>query len=67
MTFIELLQEKCKEKNIAPSKMLENTGINPNLYSKWKARNTIPAADTVYKLAEALGCRIEDLLGMPRL
>lgn len=41
---------------------LESIGIPQSTFSKWKARNTIPRSDDLYRIAKYIGVSMEYLL-----
>jgi len=49
-------------KSITPLKSLEAIGLPSNVISNWKARNTIPKSDDLYKIAKLLDVSMEWLL-----
>lgn len=50
-------------KSIKPLKdVIEQTGISQPSFSKWKARNSMPKADDLYKIACCLNVSMEYLL-----
>lgn len=63
MTFLQRLERILESKKISKGKLLSDLGINRNAFFDWKNRGTIPAADTVAKIADYLGTTTDYLLG----
>lgn len=51
----------CAQKGVAPSTVMRRCGMAAATYSCWSEK-TIPRRTTLLKLAEHLGCTIDDLL-----
>ena len=59
------LQEKRKEKGLSQSQLAEASGVNKRMiqYYEQGAKDIRKAqVETVFKLAHALGCLIEDII-----
>lgn len=59
----EKIKERAKGKNISVADMLESCGINKNGLFIMQNRGSIPKADTLGKIADALSCSVDYLLG----
>lgn len=57
--FVKKIDEILKEKNIKRASMCEDVGISTTIITAWDKRNTIPAADVAFKIADYLNvsCR----------
>lgn len=51
----------CAQKGVAPSTVMRRCGMAAATYSCW-SDDTVPRQSTVKRLAEHLGCTIDDLL-----
>lgn len=57
--FVKKIDEILKEKNIKRSALCEDVGLTHSALTDWSKRNTIPAADVAFKIADYLNvsCR----------
>ena len=62
MTFSENLQQTRKKLNISQEKLAEQLNITRQAISKWESGQSVPDADTLLKLSEALGVSPNRLL-----
>lgn len=51
----------CNKKGVSPSSVLTKCGMNPTTYSCWTDQ-TVPRRSTLLRLADYLGCTVEELL-----
>jgi repressor LexA len=61
MTFLDRLDELCKEKNISKRKLEREAGLSNGVTSKWKDKN--PNQDSLQKMSEYLGVSVSYLIG----
>lgn len=54
------IQELCKGKNISVYRLEKKLEFSSGAIRKWS--NSMPAADKLQKVANELGCTIDDLL-----
>lgn len=59
LNAIEIIE---RIKHHLSSKDLEVLGYSPQVITNWKARNTIPRADDLYRIAKYIGVSMEYLL-----
>lgn len=59
--FKENFDRVCTLRGVAPTTVLRSLGMNPSTYTGW-TDTTIPRQSTVKKLADYLGCTVDDLL-----
>lgn len=59
--FKRNFERMCTQKGVAPSTVMRQCGMAAATYSCW-TEDTIPRQSTVKKLADYLGCTIDDLL-----
>lgn len=58
------IKKRREEKNISLSELSRQTGISKGYLSSLESENADrPSADTLYKIAQALGTTVADLLG----
>mgnify|MGYP004630346031 CR=1 FL=1 len=60
------LEELCREKNISTSKLAEMVGVSKGNTSTWKKGGN-PSLDVLCKMADALDCTIDYLLGNEKI
>ncbi len=60
--FWERFYNQCLEKGIKPNPFGKTIGISSGVLTKWKD-GTIPNGETLFKIAEALDCSVDYLLG----
>jgi transcriptional regulator with XRE-family HTH domain len=53
----------AKSKNITIKNMLDECGLNKNVISTMQARNSMPKADNLGRIADYLDCSVDYLLG----
>lgn len=54
MTFYDRLRMICDDRGVSVSALCKQIGLNPTTGATWKKRGSIPKAETVTKIAEAL-------------
>ncbi len=59
--FKENFIKICNERNVAPTVVCQNIGLSAAAYSKW-TDESVPRKATLMKLADYLGCTVNDLL-----
>lgn len=62
MAFIKRVIEELDFQGKTQSQLAEYLGVNKAAISMWIKRDSIPAADTAYKVAQFLGVSLEYLL-----
>lgn len=62
MTFYENFAKLCKQRNVKPSRVAEDCGINRSNVSNWKKNGYTPRADDLKKIAQYLGVSVGYLL-----
>ena len=62
MAFIKNVVEELDFQGKTQSQLAEYLGVNKAAISMWIKRDSIPAADTAYKVAQFLGVSLEYLL-----
>ncbi len=62
MAFIKNVVEELEFQGKTQSQLAEYLGVNKAAISMWIKRDSIPAADTAYKVAQFLGVSLEYLL-----
>lgn len=60
--FWERFYARCLEKGTKPNPLGKNIGISSGVLTKWKD-GAIPNGETLFKIAEALDCSVDYLLG----
>lgn len=61
----ENFERLCKEHNVTPSKVAQETGISTATLSNWKYNRYIPKDDKRRKIADYFGVSLEYLDGTP--
>lgn len=54
MTFYDRLRMICEDRGISVSALCKQIGLNPTTGATWKKRGSLPKAETVAKIADAL-------------
>lgn len=62
-TFGQRLSRLRKEKGLTQEDIASKITISPQAVSKWENGNSEPDLDTLDKLADILGCSVDELLG----
>lgn len=61
--FFERIDELLKTKKLTQKDLCQGIGLaSVQTYSNWKLRNSIPAADIAFKIAQYLNTTVEYLL-----
>lgn len=60
--FYDRFVALCKQKNMSPSAVTRELGLNNSISTAWK-RGTIPNGNTLQKLADYFGVTVDYLLG----
>ena len=63
--MIERLRLIRKERKMTQTELSLATGIHRTLIAKYETGRTNPGAIRLRKLAAALGCKVDDLIGNP--
>lgn len=61
---IKILRE---EKGLRQEDIAKQLNINRSTVAKWETSNVLPRADKLIKLADILGCTVDELLKEPNL
>lgn len=59
--FFDILQQKCKEKGVKLTPLLQSLGLSTGNIGRWR-KGAIPKGETLNKLAQALDCSVDFLL-----
>ena len=62
-TFAERLRYYREKANISQKELSESVGISFSTYNNYETRNYEPKIEILVKLARALGCSVDDLVG----
>ena len=57
------LQELRKKKGLSQAQLAESLGVIQKAVSQWETGETLPTADKLPAIADALGCTIDELFG----
>lgn len=63
--FASRLRSKRAEADLSQETLAEKAGVNKDTIVKYEGGARVPGSDTLVKLAEALGCSPDYLLGWP--
>ena len=63
--FAARLRGKRAEADLSQIELATKAGVNKDTVAKYEAAARIPSTETLVKLAEALGCTPDNLLGWP--
>ena len=66
MTFWEVYDKLCKERNVASATVLTEIGISTSRTTNWK-KGAIPNGETLCKLADYFDVSIDYLLGRSKI
>jgi predicted transcriptional regulator len=61
--FGERLKEVCAEFNVSLYRLKKITGISESVIRYWTSGKTQPSIKSIIKIADALGCSIDFLVG----
>lgn len=62
-TFAERLRYYREKANISQKELSESVGISFSTYNNYETRNYEPKIEILVKLAQALGCSVDELVG----
>ena len=60
------LMKKRHERGLTQAEIAEQVGIRTRLYQAYEYNEKRPNVETALKIANALGCRVEDIFNLPR-
>lgn len=61
--FSERLRQLRTQRKLTQGRMAEILGVSLRMYCRWEAGEAMPYADTLVKIADALGVSSDELLG----
>ena len=61
--FWDRFYGRCVAVGIKPNPLCKNLGISSGAVAKWKSENILPTGENLCKLADALQCSVDYLLG----
>lgn len=64
MELCKLIYAKRKDKGLSQEKLAEEIGVARQTISKWETGETLPDAESLKRLAEALDFSVDDALGL---
>ena len=56
------IRRRCKERNITLAELERGAGIGNGIIGKWGKANNGPSAANLKKVADYLGCTMDDLM-----
>ena len=62
--FWERFYDMCKRKGLKPNPLAREIGVSSGIISKWKNDGRLPNGETLTKIANALNCSVDYLLGI---
>lgn len=65
-TIARALRVKRAEANISQEELAKRSGVSVDAIRSYERQMSLPLLETAYKLAEALGCTVNDLCGIPK-
>lgn len=65
-TIARALRIKRAEANISQEELAKRSGVSVDAIRSYERQMSLPLLETAYKLAEALGCTVNDLCGFPK-
>ncbi len=65
MEFARNLKRIRTDKNMLQSELAEKTGVSQKAVSSWETGKTYPSIEDAYKMAEVLGCDVNDFDDRP--
>ena len=63
---MERLKALRKRAGLTQEQLGEMVSVKQNAVAKWELGNGMPRVVTLIKLAQALGCTVDELLGVPQ-
>lgn len=65
-TIARALRVKRAEANMSQEELAKRSGVSVDAIRSYERQMSMPLLETAYKLAEALGCTVNDLCGIPK-
>ncbi|MEF2855783.1 MAG: helix-turn-helix transcriptional regulator [Collinsella intestinalis] len=65
-TIARALRVKRAEANMSQEELAKRSGVSVDAIRSYERQMSLPLLETAYKLAEALGCTVNDLCGIPK-
>ena len=65
-TIARALRVKRAEANMSQEELAKRSGVSVDAIRSYERQMSLPQLETAYKLAEALGCTVNDLCGIPK-
>lgn len=65
-TIARALRVKRAETNMSQEELAKRSGVSVDAIRSYERQMSLPLLETAYKLAEALGCTVNDLCGIPK-
>lgn len=65
-TIARALRVKRAEVNMSQEELAKRSGVSVDAIRSYERQMSLPLLETAYKLAEALGCTVNDLCGIPK-
>lgn len=60
------LRVKRAEAGVSQEELAKRSGVSVDAIRSYERQMSLPLLETAYKLAEALGCTVNDLCGIPK-
>lgn len=65
-TIARALRVKRAEANMSQEELAKRSGVSVDAIRSYERQMSLPLLETAYKIAEALGCTVNDLCGIPK-
>lgn len=65
-TIARALRVKRAEAGMSQEELAKRSGVSVDAIRSYERQMSLPLLETAYKLAEALGCTVNDLCGIPK-
>lgn len=65
-TIARAMRVKRAEANMSQEELAKRSGVSVDAIRSYERQMSLPLLETAYKLAEALGCTVNDLCGIPK-
>lgn len=65
-TIARALRVKRAEADMSQEELAKRSGVSVDAIRSYERQMSLPLLETAYKLAEALGCTVNDLCGIPK-
>ncbi len=62
---MNIFQSMRKEAGISQAMLADRVGVERSTVAKWETGTSLPRADLLPKLADVLGCTVDELLRQP--